>query len=144
MGLFSKDEQTRIDLSSGPPIDPKWTRNRKGSFHRFVQLDPEEEGLGQIGGVYILWHKGVKPAWVFVGYTKDLAATFHELANNDDIMQYEVNGGLYVTWSLVLENYRPGVVMFLNKNISPKVETTSTWTDKDVPIPVYVPGAEPK
>jgi hypothetical protein len=103
-------------------IDPKWVRNPKGKFYRLFDLDPGEAGLAGVGGVYVIWHGGVHPEWVFVGETNDLASAFVAASVDDDIQQYEINGHLFVTWSPVLEKYRPGVVLYLAQTMEPLVE----------------------
>ena len=62
--------------------------------------------------MYIAWHGGVKPAWVYAGETPDLARSIGEMIDNDDITQYEINGRLYVSWSPVMEEYRRELCCF--------------------------------
>ncbi len=124
------------------PMDPNWATSASGRFHRLVRLDPEAEGLSRVGGVYVVWHSGVRPAWVFVGHTEDLADSFHHVAGNDDIMGYEINGGLYVSWCLIREEYRDGVVRHLHDTLKPLVDNVAVAGTDVAPVPVIAPRRE--
>ncbi len=129
------------------PIDPKWARNSTGAFNRLLSFDPESANIRDVGGVYIVWHGGVKPAWVYVGETPNLARSINELLDNDDVTQFEINGRLYVSWSPVLEEYRRGVVLYLTQSLKPEVENPrapTEETNETYLIPVLLPGEEPK
>ena len=126
-------------FASGAPMDPNWATSARGRFHRLIRLDPEAEGLSRVGGVYVVWHAGVRPAWVFVGHTEDLADSFHHVAGNDDIMGFDVNGGLYVSWCLIREEYRDGVVRHLQDTLKPLVDNVAVAGTDVPPIPVIAP-----
>lgn len=126
-------------FASDRPMDPNWATSASGRFHRLVRLDPEAEGLARLGGVYVVWHAGVRPAWVFVGHTEDLAGTFHHVAGNDDIMGFDVNGGLYVSWCLIREEYRDGVVRHLQDTLKPLVDNVAVAGTDVLPVPVIAP-----
>ncbi len=142
MSLFG-DKTDRPKITN--PIDPKWVRSPKGGFYQLLQLDTDEANLDGVGGVYIVWHGGVKPAWVYAGESPNLARAINEVADNEDVTQYEVNGKLYVSWSPVLEEYRRGVVLYLTQVLktlvenprAPKEESDTTYL-----IPVTTPGAK--
>ena len=129
-------------IVSGRPMDPNWATSASGRFHRLVRLDPEAEGLSRVGGVYAIWHSGVRPEWVFVGHTEDLAGTFHHVAGNDDIMGFDVNGGLYVSWCLIREEYRDGVVRHLHDTLKPLVDNVAVAGTDVPPVPVIAPRRE--
>ena len=80
----------------GKPVDPNWARNDKGKFFRFINLAPEDQGLEGQSGVYVIWHGGVRPAWVFVGTSRNLARDLQWCRENEDIMYFERFGGLFV------------------------------------------------
>ena len=129
-------------FASDRPMDPNWATSASGRFHRLVTLDPEAEGLSRVGGVYAIWHSGVRPEWVFVGHTEDLAGTLHHVAGNDDIMGFDVNGGLYVSWCLIREEYRNGVVRHLHDTLKPLVDNVAVAGTDVPPIPVIAPRRE--
>jgi len=130
-------------IQSGVPTDPNWARSARGRFHRLIRLDPEAEGLSRLGGVYVIWHAGVRPEWVFVGHTEDLADTFHHVGRDRDIMDYDVNGGLYVSWCLIREEYRDGVVRHLHDTLKPLVANVAVAGTDVPPVPVVAPRREP-
>ncbi len=122
------------------PEDPKWARSPSGHFRRFINFDPEEEGLSGKGGVFVVWHGGLRPRWVYAGASADLARALHELADEDEVMAFEVNGGLFLTWAGIRQEYRNGVVKFLNEAMDPLVENPAAFVGDDAPIPVVFPG----
>ncbi len=123
----------------GPPLDPEWARNKRGKFHRLAHLDTVAEGLNGFSGVYVIWHSGVKPAWVYIGASDNLANAIDDAAENDDIFSYEVNGGLYVTWSPILKERQGGVLKYLADAMRPAVENPAIKSIKDGPVNVKVP-----
>jgi hypothetical protein len=128
-------------------IDPKWVKSQKGSFNRLLYFEIDEANISGIGGVYIIWHGGVKPAWVYMAETPDLARSINEAIDNEDIAEYEVNGSLYVSWSPVLEEYRRGVLLYLTQSLNPEVinpRAPTEETDETYLIPVLLPGEQPK
>jgi hypothetical protein len=122
-------------------VDPKWALDAKGKFHTLFDLDPDEAGLNGVGGVFVIWHGGVHPEWVFVGAANDLGRALAAAADNKDIQQYDVNGRLFVTWSSVVEKYRPGVVRFLVEQLDPLVDNRAAPSrDSEIePIQVKIP-----
>ncbi len=123
--------------------DPKWAQSKTGKFHRFINIDPEELGLSGASGVYVIWHSGVSPKWVYVGKSKDLAKTFHQLAEDDDIIGYEVNGGLFVSWAMIRDEYQDGVACYLRDALKPIVENPSLSCKGVTYVPVISPGSKP-
>ena len=142
MGLFGKRKRSGNDdwVTSGPPMDPRWAKSGKGRFFRFMRLDPEAQGLSGVGGVFVVWHAGARPKWVRVGRSDDLAATFHQLAEDDAVMAYESRGGLYATWSLIRAEYRAGVVRFLSDRFDPLLDNGDAGSRQAAPVPVLAPG----
>lgn len=137
-GSFGKKTAT------GPAQDPKWSRNASGHFRRFINLDPEVEGLTNKSGVFVIWHGGLRPRWVYAGASANMARALHDLSDDDDIMGYEVNGGLFVTWANIRDEFQGGVVKYLNDAMDPLVENPAAHVSKDGPVPVIFPGKEKK
>ena len=138
LGIFNKKKKPE-PAYTGPPLDPNWARNRRGKFHRLLHLDPVVEGLRGVGGVYVIWHSGVKPEWVFVGRTDDMSGAIERANDQEEIMDYEKNGGLFVTWSPIFKNRQAGVVRYLHENLQPVVENPEAKSIKDGPIAVVPP-----
>lgn len=138
-----KDEDDEPKGPVGPPRDPKWVKSPVGGFFKLAILDPEELGLSKVGGVYVVWHAGVRPRYVIIGNTEDLAGTFHNLGRDDEIMYYDRHGGLYVTWAFVRDKVRPGVVRYLEDVLKPLFPTPSPPKKGTVPVAVFPPGYTP-
>lgn len=145
MGIFGfgNDDGDAAAPVFTEPVDPGWLRNPQGGFFSFLDLDPEELQLNDVAGVYLIWHRGVRPEWVYVGHTKDMASAFHSAGENSEITFYEKNGGLQVAWAPVLEEYRAGVVKYITENFKPLVENTEGYTDKTQSVPVIAPARTP-
>jgi len=138
--MFSRFKKNKpAPAYTGPPLDPNWERNKRGKFHRLSLLDTSAEGLEGYGGVFVIWHSGVKPQWVYVGASDNLARAIDAAAEDEDIASYEVNGGLYVTWASILKLRQNGVVKFLHDAMKPAVENPAAKSIEDGPISVIVP-----
>ena len=129
--------------SNDPRQGPKWVRSKTGNFHRFINIDPEELGLSGVSGVYVIWHSGVMPKWVYVGKSNDLAKTFHQLGEDENILGYEVNGGLFVSWAMIRGEYQDGVACYLKEAIKPIVDNPALSCKDVTHVPVIPPGAKP-
>jgi len=138
MALFGKFGKSKPAL--GPAEDPKWSRSASGHFRRFINLDPEAEGLAGKSGVFVVWHGGLRPRWVYIGSSADLARALHDVADDDEVMNFEVNGGLFVTWALIRDEFQAGVVKYLNEAMDPLVENPAAFTGQADPIAVVFPG----
>ncbi|MCH8835895.1 MAG: hypothetical protein IH925_08095 [Proteobacteria bacterium] len=57
-------------------------------------------------------------------------------------MGYEVNGGLYVSWCLIREEYRDGVVRHLHDTLKPLVDNVAVAGTDVPPVPVIAPRRE--
>lgn len=136
-GIFKKSKPAQA--YAGPPLDPEWVRNARGKFHRLMVLDTDAERLNGLSGVYVIWHSGVKPQWVYVGASNNLGHAIDRAVEDEDITSYEVNGGLYVTWSPILDARQDGVVKFLHDAMRPAVENPAAKSIEDGPISVIVP-----
>lgn len=146
MGIFGKSKKSskkNPDVIT-EPVDPGWIRSARGNFLNLLSMDPEEAGLSGKGGVYLVWHGGVRPEWLYVGHSNDLAKSLHEAGNNKEIGSFQEMGGLFVSWAFVLDDYRPGVVRFLQENLPTIIPTANTYDDDTMPVPVFSPGKEPK
>jgi hypothetical protein len=142
MALFGSS--TKKDVQFAAVQDPGWVKLAGGRFHRFILLDAEKAGLAGIGGIYAIWHGGLRPEWVSIGKSDDLAAAFRDLAGNEDIRNYNVRGGLFVSWALIREEFRNGVLRFLNDSMKPLVPGPDTPGENVTPIPVIGPLTEYK
>jgi hypothetical protein len=98
-----------------------------------------------VGGVYVVWHGGIRPQWVFVGESPSLGRAIDAVANDRDILQYQTHGGLFVSWAIVKEDWRRGIVLYLTRALKPLVanpRAPAGETEYTKPIPVLVPGGK--
>jgi hypothetical protein len=139
MALFGRKKKNQGPLPE--PLDPKWKHGEGGRFPKFLDLDPEAAGLKNTSGVYAIWHTGVKPEWVFVGASDDLAAAFFKCGEDDDILQYQNRGSLYCSWCFILPKFQPGAVCYLTRALKPIVENPDCPDIDSIDlIPVLPPG----
>lgn len=131
--------------SAAAIADPKWAKNKRGGYHRLLSLlavDLAE--LQGVGGVHAIWHRGIKPAWVYVGSSDDLCNSLQEARDLPEILAFEGRGGLYVSWSPIVPDCRAGVVRFLKQTCSPAITVPLSCDDGDgrrvEAIPVRLPG----
>ena len=138
LGLFGKSKKKS---PSGPPQDVAWVRSPKKRFYKFLNLEPEAMGIADMSAVYVLWHQGVRPQWVYVGWADNLEHAFVNLQRDDEILDYDRHGGLFVTWSMIKPEFQPGVAKYLNQVMKPVVLNPDQPEDDVEPIPVLLPGA---
>lgn len=139
--LFKEEPKPATD--AGSPADPQWRRPANGGYYqRLLSINLDLEALRGVGGVYVIWHRGVRPGWVHVAATDDLGRALSECRDHPAILGYEMRGGLYVTWSTVLPDFRAGVVTYLRQAMAPEIEESLPWDDtlrKAEPMPVKFP-----
>lgn len=139
MALFGRKKFNQGPLPE--PLDPKWKHGEGGRFPKFLDLDPEAAGLKGVTGVFAIWHTGVKPEWVYVGESADLAKSFFELGEDKEILQYQNRGSLYCSWCFILPKFQPGAVCYLTLALKPVVENPNCPNRENVElVPVLPPG----
>lgn len=134
--IFGSNEQK---LPPAPPAPISWVRNRNGNFSKLVTLNTTKSGVVG-GGVFVIWHSGVKPHWVTVGHSDDLAKDIDALRDDPEVLLYDTRGGLFVSWALIKSEYRAGIVKYLNETMEPLVPRGGN--EKVAPIPVLAPGTK--
>lgn len=129
-----------------PPPDPYWQRDPSQRFYRLIRMQPGRPNLTGRGGVFVLFHKGVQPGWVYVGAATDLAVAVERLQEHRAVGRLEARGGLYMTWAFIRQDKRDGVVAYLRQHMKPEVVDSAL--DRELgcrpegatPIPVQGPG----
>ncbi len=123
--------------------DPKWVITAKGGFHQLMRMDPDELNLRYVGGVYVIWHGGTKPGWLFVGESPSIGRAIDQALDMEDITEYESMGRVYITWSTIQQDFRRGVLLYLAQRMKPLIPNPRTPKEGSVdPIPVLAPGAK--
>jgi hypothetical protein len=124
---------------TGDATDPHWVKTAQGHYNRLAFIEPEELGLSGTGGVYVVWHAGVRSGWVYADKSNNLARALDDIMDNEDVMYYDNQGGLYVTWAMVREKHRDGVLRYLIDTMKPLVNTRRPPKKKVTPLPVLLP-----
>jgi len=140
LDLFGKSDKGRGPQFKAVQKLP-WARSVKGGFQKLLFIDPDDEKI-QGGGIVVVWHGGIRPAWVYVADVTNVGQEIGDILNNKEIMSYENRGGLYVTWVNIQAEFRPGVVRYLIDKMHPVVDNPSEPPSDVEPIAVYFPGKE--
>ncbi len=142
MGFFGSRKKA-APAAPAKPSDPKWVTTAKGGFHQLMRIDPDEMNLRDVGGVYVIWHGGTKPEWLFVGESPSIARAIDQALDMDEITEYESMGRVYVTWSPIQQDFRRGVLLYLAQSMKPLIPNPRTPKEGSVdPVPVLAPGAK--
>ena len=112
---------------------------RTGRRRRWPGGSHGRAAVGRTGGIYIIWHAGVRPEWVYAAKSNDLAADLDSIQDNEDLMYYDSQGGLFVTWALIRPEYQDGVLSYLYDNMAPLVENPNPPKKKTKRLPVLLP-----
>lgn len=125
------------------PVHPKgtlslqlnWTRCEGNVWCKLNSVNLEHGHFNNMYGVYIIWHGGANPAVVYIGQG-DIKDRISKHRKNPEIQQYAYLD-LYVTWAIVLQEYRNGVEAYLadiwppkvgdNHPKVPRIEVNSPW-----------------
>ncbi|KAA5606636.1 hypothetical protein F1188_04680 [Roseospira marina] len=135
--LFGDDDK--------PIPDPMWQRDSANRFYRLLAMRPGKPNLKGHSGVFVLFHKGVRPGWVYVGATGDLDTAIDRLQSHREISDLERRGGLFMTWAYIRADKRDGVVAYLRSRMAPEVTDPALDTDlgchpeRAKPVPVQLP-----
>ncbi len=138
MGLFGKSKKKKVP--TGPPMDVSWVKSPKGFFYNFLNLETNDVALSGKTGVFVIWLGGHFPEWLFIGRTYDLANTFTEFQRDPEILQYDREGRLFVTWAEIKPEFQDGVVQYLNQVIPPALPNPNAPDEDEPPIAVFPPG----
>jgi len=123
--------------------NPHWTKSPGGKFHRLLFTDPEKLGISGVSGIYVLWHGGLKPKWIFVDKSNDLGRDLDAALDNQDVMAYDGRGGIFASWALIRPEYQDGVLKFLLETMTPLIDHPNPPKKKVEALPVLAPGEEP-
>jgi hypothetical protein len=79
------------------------------------------ESVGEIAGVYIIWHEGNPGKVVRIGQGAPIKDRLDAHRKDTKITAYNKNGKLRVTWAAVPSSQRNGVENYLSDQWSPLV-----------------------
>ncbi len=134
LSAMQKDEKT----------NPHWAKTRGGSFHRLLFTDVEKLGLSGQSGIIVLWHGGLKPKWIYIDKSKNIAQDLDSYLDDDNIMDFDNRGGVFATWALIRPEFRDGVLKYLLDSMKPLIDHPKPPKKKVEALPVLSPGEEPK
>lgn len=121
MGLFGLFGGSNNNTKKSSVLDVAWSKGKTGKFRRLSFLDVSQENVAGVSAVYVIWHGGMKPGWVYVGMTDDLATDIEDALQSHDIMEYDKRGGLFITWQTFPKTQMTGVFNFLSDVLQPEV-----------------------
>lgn len=143
MGWLSfRRSEVDAGLSLGPPAVIDWHRTARGHYHRLLHMRLPVNDAQSVGGVYIIWHKGVKPTWVAVGQTDDMNHVLEKALDDSALLSYDARGGLFVSWAPIKPEFRSGIVRYLLESLSPEMGDPGYGSPTDLKarqVPVLPP-----
>ncbi|MEK9673373.1 MAG: hypothetical protein VW268_12880 [Rhodospirillaceae bacterium] len=110
--MFFKQAAKRMS-KLGKPVDPKWERNDQGKFSQLMKHDPRARRFEGKIGVYVIWRSGVRPGWVWVATSRNLARDVQWCKENEDIVFFERFGGLFMSWAFIRPDFQAGTARYL-------------------------------
>lgn len=119
-------------FASVVPKDEVFWHPRSQAYPRLTELDPAAEGLGESGGVFAIWHLGVRPQWLKVGVSKNLADTFAALTEHNDVLAYDRNRGVFAAWAFSSSELWAGQAKFLMHRLEPALQHLSAAAELPV------------
>lgn len=100
-------------------------------------------------GVYAIWHLGVRPQWLRIGATANLAAALTALARLPWSLVHQSNGGIFVAWAHPPKEHQAGITRFLAETLKPAFQDMNfaldmAFSPEIVPLPFPLPpGTRP-
>ena len=94
-------------------------------YPRLSEFDAVAAGLDGQGGVYAIWHLGVRPQWLRAGASDNLSKTFEMLTALEEVAAYDRNRGVFVAWAPLLSEQWAGVVKSLTERLAPALQALS-------------------
>ncbi|MBT4933551.1 MAG: hypothetical protein HOL66_06705 [Rhodospirillaceae bacterium] len=127
-------------MTSEDKTNPQWAVTATGKFHRLLITDPEKLGLNGASGIFVLWHGGLKPQWIFVDKSRDLGHDLDAYLDDEDVMNYESRGGVFASWAMVRPEYQDGVLKYLLESMAPLIDNPKPPGKDVTALPVMAPG----
>lgn len=94
-----------------------------GPYPRLMLLDKAVvKALPSSGGLYALWHRGVRPQWVYIGHAADLSGAVAVAQEDHDVSLYDLNDGVYLAWTECPPETRAGAVLYLRTLLEPALQ----------------------
>jgi hypothetical protein len=121
-GLVGKLSEKIAGSLAGKPGRGPW-QPAQGGYPRLMLMDADVlKDLQETGGVFALWHNGVRPQWIGVAGADSLGQAFEVLQADSDILLYDRNDGVFVAWAECGTENRSRVVAYLRSVLEPAIE----------------------
>ena len=98
-----------------------WVKCSNNGDHWCSLENLDLDAMGDVAGVYVIWHEGNPSRVVRVGQGGPVKDRLSEHRNDPQILAYRRNGTLRVTWGAVSSAYRDGVERHLAEKWNPLV-----------------------
>ena len=134
MSLLARFTKPKTPDDSWHPAD--------GVYPSLFDLGAHAAALDAKGGIYALWHLGVRPQWLWIGAGADLRECLIDAAGALASSPLRGNGGIYAAWAFMAAPRWPGVVHHLRGRLEPIVQDIILPGDalwETVPVPVVFP-----
>jgi hypothetical protein len=103
-------------------------------------LDMNTEAVKGRGGLYAVWHLGVRPQWLRVGATADLGGSFAMLKTAPWIVLHENNAGVFAAFAFAPPAAAAGMARFLADTLRPVFQMENSVGDLSLDVaPVAAP-----
>lgn len=104
-------------IVKGRNMNVNWIKSKAGTWLDFENFTlPVDVGIG----VYIIWYKGNPGRVVYIGQG-NIADRLRAHRNRSDILRFQKNGRLLVTWAELPSKYLDGVERYLANQYRPLV-----------------------
>lgn len=133
-GLVTKLSDKLVHTLSSKSDREPWQPD-SGPYPLLLNMtDDDLTPLAGKSGVFALWHRGVRPQWIFCGYSFDLTAALSAARNDPDIQKYALNEGVYAAWALLPLEDCAGVTVHLRQHMQPALDAGSLLDLGPVPL----------
>lgn len=115
-----------------------------GAYPSLFNLGGHSAAVKGKGGVYALWHLGVRPQWLHIAAGNDLHACLVGAARALAESSFRANGGIFAAWAFVDALRRPGIVSHLRVRLAPALPNAvfpgeMRWTGAPKPVEFPLP-----
>ena len=112
--------------------DETW-QPRGAPYPRLLAPDLPMPTLNGVGGVYAIWHLGVRPQWLRVRAAADIGAALSAAKTFAPILAFQPNGGLYAAWMTAAPEKSAGLARGLIAQLRPVLQNPLLAGDIDAP-----------
>jgi hypothetical protein len=111
-----------LSLFKKPKLPEDGWRPADAAYPSLFDLAGHGAALDGKGGIYAVWHLGVRPQWLRIGAGANLLECLTAAAAAPQMSTYRGNGGVFAAWSLPDAARRPGIVLHLRTRLEPVLQ----------------------